>query len=178
MSSNPRHPSTFSGILSQLWPYQRNLTLMKSCNVSYEKRMALFHEICRGKALRVTPQRLEVFSELARACDHPSAETIHRRVSKRMPTITLDTVYRTLATLENAGLVLRASVVGGCQRFEANTDRHQHFVCRECGVVTDVYSGRLNRPTLDRDLPQGFVVDSIQIEIRGTCPRCTPGKGH
>ncbi len=145
---------------------------MESKKELYEKRMALFHETCRDRGFRLTPQRLEVFSELARAHDHPTVEAIHTRVSKRVPSITLDTVYRTLATLEKAGLVLRASVVGGSQRFEANMARHHHFVCRECGEVTDVYSGRLSRVKLDGDLPHGFEVDSIQVEIRGTCPRC------
>lgn len=139
--------------------------------------MALFHNSCLRNGFRLTPQRLEVFSELARAHDHPSAETIHRRVRKRLPTITLDTVYRTLATLEKAGLVLRASVVGGVQRFEANLARHHHFVCIECGQVTDVYSSRLNRVKLDNDLPRGYAVESIQIEVRGTCPQCAHGKG-
>lgn len=145
---------------------------MMSTTEHYERRMAHFHEICRHNDLRMTPQRLEVFSELARAADHPSAETIHTRVCNRLPTITLDTVYRTLSTLEQAGLVMRVSVVGGSQRFEANMMRHHHFVCRECGNVSDVYSSQLNDIKLDGDLPQGYAVESIQVEIRGVCPQC------
>ena len=82
----------------------------------YKQRMAAFHRICRLKDVRITPQRLEVFSTLARTNEHPSAEFIHRQVVKRLPTITLDTVYRTLGTLEKEGLVFRVSVVGNTQR--------------------------------------------------------------
>ena len=119
----------------------------------YEKRLAVFHNACHDRGLRVTPQRLDVYSELARSGDHPTAETIHRRVSERLPTITLDTVYRTLGTLEEVGLVTRLSVMGGSARFEANMDRHHHFVCSRCGYTLDVYSPKLDRVRLDNELP-------------------------
>lgn len=134
--------------------------------------MAAFHKMCRLKGFRLTPQRLEVFSALARTSEHPSAESIHRRVVKRMPTITLDTVYRTLGTLEKEGLVVRVSVVGSTQRFEANVENHHHFVCRKCNSIIDIHSERLSHLIVEREIPAGFSVDWAQIELRGTCAKC------
>lgn len=145
---------------------------MGARNDPSEPRVRAFVAVCQQQGLRVTPQRLAVFRELARAHDHPSAETLHRRIRKRLPTVTLDTVYRTLGTLERAGLVVRVSVVGNSQRFEANLARHHHFVCRRCNAIVDVYSPALDQLPIDRGLPEGFVVDSVQVELRGTCSRC------
>lgn len=145
---------------------------MKPDDAMVERRMAVFEDVCRRTKLRATPQRLEVFRELARSSDHPSAEAVHKRVRERLPTITLDTVYRTLATLEKSGLVVRVSVVGSSARFEANTEHHHHFVCRECGFILDVYSERLDRVMSDSELPKGYHIDWAQVELRGTCPKC------
>jgi len=134
--------------------------------------MAAFEQTCRRIGLRATPQRLEVYRELARSGDHPSAEAIHRRVRERLPTMTLDTVYRTLGTLEKVGLVVRVSVVGSSARFEANTTHHHHFVCRKCGFILDVYSRKLDRAMSSSDLPDGYDIDWAQVELRGTCPKC------
>lgn len=138
----------------------------------YERRMAEFHKTCRLKGIRLTPQRLEVFSALARTSEHPSAETIHRQVVKRLPTITLDTVYRTLGTLEKEGLAVRVSVVGNTQRFEANPECHHHFICRECSRIIDIHSERLDHLSLEKGIPEGFSVDWAQIELRGLCAKC------
>ncbi len=139
---------------------------------TYEKRMSFFHDVCRKRGLRVTAQRLEVFSALAHSGDHPSAETLHKRVHKKLPTTTLDTVYRTMEKLEEAGLVIRVSVVGSHMRFEANLDRHHHFVCRRCGRITDVYSPELDRIRLPEELQGNYRVERAQVELRGTCPEC------
>ena len=59
--------------------------------------------ICEGAGIKLTHQRLEIFKELMTAQDHPSAEDIHRRLQKKMPTVAIDTVYRTLATFDELG---------------------------------------------------------------------------
>jgi Fur family peroxide stress response transcriptional regulator len=73
-----------------------------------ERRMGRFTETCQANGLKVTHQRMEVFRELASTEDHPDAETIYQSVSRRVPAISRDTVYRTLATLEEYGLVRKA----------------------------------------------------------------------
>ncbi|MBU0681457.1 MAG: transcriptional repressor, partial [Proteobacteria bacterium] len=96
-----------------------------------------FENACRKADLKVTHQRLEIFRELAQAHDHPSAEMLYNRIIKRLPTISLDTVYRTLATLEKHDLITRVQTLESQARLEAEMIRHHHAVCRKCGAITD-----------------------------------------
>ena len=146
---------------------------MKVEKQTYQNRMNLFQRVCGERGFRVTPQRLETYSELARSVDHPSAETIHKRVRKRLPMVTLDTVYRTLGKLEELGLAIQVSVVASTMRFEANTDHHHHFVCRKCGAILDLSSPKLDRLRFAHVLPEGYKADWAQVELRGLCPKCS-----
>ena len=53
-------------------------------------------EVLKAAGVRVTHQRLEIFREVASSTAHPDAETVFRGVRDRLPTVSLDTVYRTL----------------------------------------------------------------------------------
>lgn len=100
--------------------------------------MDILRETCRATGLRLTQQRLSVYQEILGARDHPTAEAVHRRVRRNAPTLSLDTVYRTLALLEKSGLVHRVLDPGGGDRFDAVTDDHAHAICRRCGRFEDL----------------------------------------
>ena len=93
------------------------------------QQLADLKEICEETGIKLTHQRLEIFKEIMSAYDHPSAEVIHRRLRKKLPTIAIDTVYRTLATFDELGIVKKLQVMGEGALFDANLDRHHHFVC-------------------------------------------------
>jgi Fur family peroxide stress response transcriptional regulator len=122
--------------------------------------------------LRLTKQRREVYEVLYGHRGHPSAEEVWRRVRQRAPSVSLDTVYRTLAVLEDLGLARR---VPGCQdqaRFDAVTVPHHHFVCRRCRAVYDVQwpeFDALAAPDQVRDLGR---VEDGEVVFRGLCSRC------
>ncbi|MBC8317138.1 MAG: transcriptional repressor, partial [Desulfobulbaceae bacterium] len=63
---------------------------------SVQGKLRDFEKACRKANLKITHQRLEIFRELAKALDHPSAESLYKRLQKKLPTLSLDTVYRTL----------------------------------------------------------------------------------
>ena len=86
-------------------------------NTAPPGHMKMFEEICRQKRLRVTPQRLEIYGEIACASDHPTAEILYQRLKDKMPSLSLDTVYRTLATLVNHNLVHRVEAGQNQARF-------------------------------------------------------------
>ncbi|NVN92662.1 MAG: transcriptional repressor, partial [Desulfuromonadales bacterium] len=93
-------------------------------NTTYSDRESMingFVQACRESGLKVTHQRIEIYRELLESHDHPSAELLHKRLSEKLPTISLDTVYRTLATLEQHGQVSRIQTAGSLARFEAVT---------------------------------------------------------
>jgi Fur family peroxide stress response transcriptional regulator len=136
------------------------------------KRMARFTDACRKAGVRITPQRLVIFRELTGFASHPDTETIYRRVRKRLPNISLDTVYRTLNLLSEKKLISRVGSISGPARFEANPDPHHHFVCMACGTISDVHVRALGRLRVTDAALQGYAVRSIHVEIRGLCRRC------
>ena len=126
--------------------------------------------------MKATHQRTEILRELAGTEDHPDAETVFRSVRKRVPAISLDTVYRTLKLFEEKGLIVRMGAMKERARFDANTSRHHHFVCTQCGLVRDFYDEALDSLTASRDIPEMGCVDSVYVELRGVCRKCREQK--
>jgi len=149
---------------------------MAISKVEIERRMRRFTETCRQNGMKVTHQRMEVFRELAGAEDHPDAETLYQSVRKRVPAISRDTVYRTLATLEEQDLVRKAEVLSSKGRYDANMDRHHHFVCTECGLVRDFYSEKLDELPIPKSVATLGRVESSHVQLRGICSTCARGK--
>jgi len=137
-----------------------------------EKRTKIFSEICRRYGVKATHQRTEIYRELAGTHEHPDAETIYSRVRERIPSISRDTVYRTLRLFEKEGLISRVSSLAERTRFDANTDRHHHFICTECGFIGDVYNEEWNNVRPPKDLMAMGTVNSIHVELRGLCNVC------
>jgi len=136
------------------------------------ERMDAFMQMCRRSGLRATHQRREVFREVVRTEEHPDVETIYRRVRKRVPTVSLDTVYRTLSLLEEKGLLSRLEPFSGRARFDANTDSHHHFICTRCGRVRDFASEQLDDLSVPRELRSWGDVRSVHVQVRGICAKC------
>lgn len=137
-----------------------------------DRRVQAFMQACRRQGLKVTHQRMEIFRELAASTAHPDAEGVFQAVSRRVPTISRDTVYRTLATLTDAGLIQRVEPLFESARYDANLDRHHHFVCMMCGAVSDFYSEALDRLPLPQTLESLGRIDSAQVQVRGICSAC------
>ena len=109
---------------------------------------------------------------MASSLEHPDAESVFRAVRKRMPTVSIDTVYRTLWMLNDLGLVTTLGPRRESVRFDANLDHHHHYVCVRCGLARDFESAELDAlgvPDAVRAL--GRVVET-QVEVRGVCSRC------
>jgi len=145
---------------------------MAAAKAEVERRINEAARTLRRKGLRVTHQRMEILRELAATDGHPEAETVYRRVSERVPTISRDTVYRTLATLEEHGLVSRAEILGGPARYDADTDTHHHFVCTRCGAVKDFRSRALEELPIPRSAKALGRVTSAHVQVRGVCSEC------
>src|SRR3990170_3591696 len=113
---------------------------MKANPGDIQRQMHRFKEALRRSGVKMTHQRMEIFREVAKTEDHPDAETIFKGVRGRMPTVSLDTVYRTLWLFIDLGLVVTLGPPRERVRFDANTISHHHFVCTQCGLVRDFYS--------------------------------------
>jgi len=137
-----------------------------------QARLAEAAAACRRHGIKATHQRMEILRELAGTDEHPDAETVYKTVRKRMPAISLDTVYRTLRLLEEKGVIVRMGAMKERARFDANTSQHHHFVCTRCGLVRDFYDEALNRLKAPRKVPEMGCVDAVYVELRGLCRSC------
>jgi len=149
---------------------------MPPSKAEIDRRVQTFVQACRRRGMKITQQRVEVFQELAASAEHPDAETIFRRVSGRLPGISRDTVYRTLSTLEAEGLVRKVESLFESARYDANLDRHHHFICTACGLVSDFYSEALDGLPIPKSVRTLGEIDWAQVEVRGTCSACAERK--
>jgi len=137
------------------------------------RRLEEFKAICKQAGVRLTPQRLEIFLEVAASLDHPDAEAVFRRVHDRMPTASLDTVYRTLSLLRGLGLVAALGPRRESVRFDANLRPHHHYVCMRCGMTRDLESAELSVSAIPDAVQELGSVITTQVEVQGICRACS-----
>jgi len=121
-----------------------------------------------ASGIRLTKQREEVFARLLQNRDHPTAAELFLRAKKRMPYISLATIYNCLEALLDSSLVKQVNLDRAPTRYCANLSEHSHFYCESCRQIFDVeipFGGAWN-------LPPGFVVSEAQVSLRGLCPKC------
>jgi Fur family peroxide stress response transcriptional regulator len=137
-----------------------------------DRRVESLAQALREHGMRLTHQRLEVVREIAGTDAHPDVETIYRGVRDRAPTISLDTVYRTLAALADLGLITRVTATPGPARYDANASRHHHFVCTRCGLVRDIVNPDLDAVRASDQTSALGTVESVVVKLRGVCWVC------
>ncbi len=124
--------------------------------------------LLREKGVVLTIQRLAVLRFLEAKTSHPTAEEIHRALRGQYPTLSLATVYNTLETLKQAGLV-HELVVGKEKRFDLARQLHHHFHCRVCGRIYDV---PVQCPVAQKGWISGHRVEATQAVFSGVCAEC------
>jgi Fe2+ or Zn2+ uptake regulation protein len=131
-------------------------------------------EALRQWGMRVTPQRIAVLEAVRESHTHLSAEEVYEEVRRRIPNISLGTVYKALGEFRDAGQV-RALQVSGKLRFDGGTGPHAHLVCQRCHRIEDVGVDTVV------DLPEnerlGYVLLGVEVTFWGICPECREQSG-
>jgi Fe2+ or Zn2+ uptake regulation protein len=126
-------------------------------------------QVLRQQGLRVTPQRIAVLEAIRDSRRHLSAEEVYEEVRRKIPSISLGTVYKALGELRDAGQV-RALQISGKRRFDGGTGPHSHLVCQRCHRIEDVgVDAEVNLP---EDARMGFQVLGVEVSFWGICPEC------
>ena len=124
------------------------------------------------KCPRNTQQRRIILEELRKVSSHPTATDLYEIVRRRIPKISLGTVYRNLELLSQRGTIQKLTLGGAEARFDGNPDDHYHVRCVRCGQVGDV----LGTPgeTVPRQPRQvnGYEILGHRLEYVGICPDC------
>lgn len=133
----------------------------------------------REHNLPVTAQRLAIADVLLTSERHLSAEEVAQEVSARGRAVGTATVYRTIDTLLESGLVVERDFGEGFRRFEPARDvpHHEHLVCAQCGRVEEFRDERLERMTTIVAESRGFMRQRHRLVIHGVCKDCQT-RGH
>jgi Fur family ferric uptake transcriptional regulator len=128
--------------------------------------------------IRMTPQREVILQEIEKADSHPTADEIYGRVRKRLPRISLGTVYRNLELLSQRGMIRKVEVSGGQKRFDRKTENHYHARCLGCGRVDDL--PMKPQTSMDRAIERLTDYDIVghQLEFVGLCLDCRKKSGR
>jgi Fe2+ or Zn2+ uptake regulation protein len=129
--------------------------------------------------VRKTKQREAIVEELMKLRTHPSADEIYERVKKRIPRISLGTVYRNLEILSREGIIQRLEIGGSQMRFDGERTEHQHIRCVRCGRIEDVASvPRLSAHERGVIRRTGYRLLERRVEFLGLCPACGKKAGE
>ena len=137
-----------------------------------ERRLTHFKSIAQRAGIKLTHQRLEIFRAVASSGKHPSVEAVYRTVRATMPTVSLDTVYRTLWMLSDLGLLKTVGPRQGGVRFDANLAHHHHYRCVRCGLILDFESTELNTLQIPNAVNRFGQIVSAHVEVQGVCAKC------
>jgi Fur family peroxide stress response transcriptional regulator len=122
---------------------------------------------------RSTKQRTLVLEIVEHAKSHPTAEEVLRLARKKMPNVSLATVYRNLHLLAEEGKIREVQFQGDVTRYDGMLDAHEHFYCTSCGAVQDL-TAKLPATTLTALSSRlGVTIDRYALDYYGLCSKCS-----
>ena len=126
--------------------------------------------------MRMTKQRRLILEELRSQNNHPTADLIYERVRKKMPKISLGTVYRNLEILSSLGEIQTLELSGSQKRYDGIPHKHYHIRCLHCGRVDDAPIAPLQQ--LEDALYEAtvYTIMGHRLEFMGLCPECSKDK--
>jgi Fur family ferric uptake transcriptional regulator len=129
-------------------------------------------EVLRSHGLRMTPQRRAIVAEIMRTHGHISPTALARKVQGEMPGVNPSTIYRTLALLEEVGVLAHAHMEGGAEYHRAEEAGHVHLTCSSCGAEDDLSIDEASALVRVIERHHGFRPDLTHFAISGLCADC------
>ena len=135
-------------------------------------RIEALRAYCRKSRIPLTQQRIEVYRILLGSKEHPSPETIYRRLKESFSTLSLATVYRNLEALNRIGFARKVNPLSDHARYDGDIRQHSHFICLSCRKVEDVHFEELESIKIP-DLPDSeHAITEKTIVFMGICKTC------
>ena len=122
--------------------------------------------------IRMTRQRKVILDELRKLHSHPTADGLYTRVRRRLPRISLGTVYRNLEVMAEGGLIGKLDIGGRRKRFDGNAAQHCHVRCLTCGRVEDAKVRGIGALARNYGGLNGYEIVGHRLEFIGFCPTC------
>ena len=131
---------------------------------------ARYRKMLSENGLNVTPQRMAVLKAFGEMKQHPTADKVIAFIRKNHPNIATGTVYKTLDTFVEKGILKRVKTDRDVMRYDAILEPHHHMYCEKTGRIEDYFDDELNDLITDhfnnKDLP-GFKIREVVLQIKG-----------
>ena len=145
----------------------------KAARPDHDHALREIDELIRSHGLRRTPQRQATLEAVADAAGHATAEEIVARVRRKLPAVSPSTVYRTLSSLEEVGILCHAHLGHTASVYHVGTaGLHQHLVCERCGAMQEVDEAQTRPFAKELERRFGFRANFTHFAVLGECRRC------
>lgn len=131
-----------------------------------------FRQVCAEHGLTATHQRQILFEVLQGMTGHPSPEKVYAKVKRRIPSVSLATVYKNIHLFIASGIFREVSLHHGSLRVEVNSRPHHHLVCTVCRSISDIDEKDLGLLQKPKTLSSGFLVERYAVDVLGRCTSC------
>ncbi len=125
-------------------------------------------EMLKRAGISPSYQRIMILSALLETDEHPSADTIYKKLGSNIPAISRATVYNTLNLLVDRGVIQSMRTAGSETRFDSICEAHSHFFCRKCKKIYDI-AKQIGEIITELD---GHLVESQEFVYKGLCRKC------
>ena len=126
-------------------------------------------EQLKSKGIRASFQRIKVLEYLQRSEGHPAVEEIFCALLPDVPSLSKVTIYNTLHTFVEAGLIRVVEIDGAQMRYDIVLDDHGHFLCEACGAI---YNFPVNIRRISMEGLNQFKITQKNVYFKGLCPKC------
>ncbi len=120
--------------------------------------------------MRNTKQKQEILYAVRHLHTHPTADEIYTYLKQHNSKLSLGTVYRNLNRFSQTGKIKKIAVSGAGDRFDFRLDDHEHFICEQCGCVTDVEFSQSILEMLSQQCCARLI--SYDLMLYGLCEQC------
>jgi Fur family transcriptional regulator, peroxide stress response regulator len=125
--------------------------------------------ILSRNGIKPSLHRMKVMEYLMRMKNHPTVDTIYKNISDDIPTLSKTTVYNTLKTFQESGIVQAITIEDNEVKYDATVDKHAHFKCSRCGQLFDL---PIDTKVLHLRSIGGHLIKESQLYFKGICKSC------
>lgn len=121
------------------------------------------------KNIRPSYQRIKVLEYLREHGGHPTADEIYQALAPLIPSLSKATIYNTLHTFAEVGLVRVVNIEGDETRYDDMLDSHGHFQCENCGAI---YNFSIDIDHFPFAGLEHFEIHHKDVYFKGICSKC------
>jgi Fe2+ or Zn2+ uptake regulation protein len=134
----------------------------------------LLAEGLKNRNIKLSNRRLKVLKYLSENLNHPTVDQIYNGLLNEVPGLSKTTVYSTLRTLMDAGLVRVINIEDNETRYDVVTETHGHFKCEDCGTILNF---NIDIQSFSTEELSGFKIVDRNVYFKGVCPKCLAKTG-